>query len=441
MKDIKALLVALEAGLLHQSTVGKVLIIGAGMAGLTAAQILAKSGVEVQILEATARYGGRIFTLTNFATSPVEAGAEEVHGGKTALAFLAEMHQKELVNQEGNHVDFYYFENKLWQEQEAYARHDFATIDNFYSLLEEADFSDTEGFISVQQFLDAIDSPKEFRHILEARISNSYGASVAQLDAREMQKNWEKWTAGDVNFTFETAGYIDLCQAVFADVLPQILYQKPITQLAYQANKVKATTPNGEIFEADAVVLTASLGVLKKELIAFSPRLPEDKINAIESIGIGAGLKIILKFQCKFWGDDAGALYGDGYVSEFYPSAKNDEAILTALVMGEKAQYLSDLGEEKAIELALQELDKMCHSDSATRLYKKGRCIDWTTMPFQWGAYSYPTFTCEQARINLAMPLPPLYFAGEATHTEGHAATVHGAMETGYRAAKEVLGL
>jgi monoamine oxidase len=431
---------ALHEGLPHESKVGKVLVVGAGIAGLATAQILQKSGVEVHILEATNRVGGRIYTLTDFAKNTIEAGAEFLHGSKSAWFALAEEAQKSLVNAQ-NFQNVYFFENRLWEEREAYSRHDFAEIDNFYDLLEEADFSEETDFISIAQFLHVINCPPEFRHIIDARLSMDYGTDTHKIDVQALQKVWQKWAVGDSTFFLDSTSYADLLTEICADALPAVVYEKPISQIHYTENSVRAITPKGETWEGEALVLTVPLGVLKKYIITFSPALPAEKQEAIETIGIDAGLKILLKFQKPFWTPDIGGIVGNEFVQEFYPSGKGDDAILTALVMGDKAKYLSDLGEEKAIELVLRELDMMEGSHLASQVFEKGKLIDWTTTPFQWGAYSYPSFQSEEAREILAKPLCPLYFAGEATNTHGHFATVHGALETAYRAAKEVLGL
>jgi monoamine oxidase len=431
---------ALHEGLPHEGKVGKVLVVGAGIAGLATAQILRKSGVEVQVLEATSRFGGRIHTINDFAENPVEAGAEFLHGGKSAWFALAEEAQKPLANIH-NFQDVYFFENQLWEEREAYSRQDFAEIDSFYDLLEEADFSEETDFISIAQFLHVINCPPEFRHIIDARLSMDYGTDTHKIDVQALQEVWRKWAVGDSTYFFEETGYAELLTEICVDALPTVVYEKPISQIHYTENEVKAITPKGETWEGSALVLTVPLGVLKKYLITFLPALPTEKQQAIETIGIDAGLKILLKFQKPFWTADIGGIIGNEFIQEFYPSGKGEDAILTALVLGDKAQYISDLGEEKAIQLALRELDIMEGNNLASSLFEKGMWIDWTTTPFQWGAYSYPSFQSEQAREILAKPLAPLYFAGEATNTHGHFATVHGALETAYRVAKEVLGI
>jgi monoamine oxidase len=65
---------------------------------------------------------------------------------------------------------------------------------------------------------------------------------------------------------------------------------------------------------------------------------------------------------------------------------------------------------------------------------------NWRNEPFIQGAYSYPSINSEGQREHLAAPVnAKLFFAGEATNYNGHLATVHGAMESGYRAVKELL--
>ena len=64
---------------------------------------------------------------------------------------------------------------------------------------------------------------------------------------------------------------------------------------------------------------------------------------------------------------------------------------------------------------------------------------DWASDPWTMGAQSSVPVGCYQMRADLAAPTPPLFWAGEAVHTRGHAACLHGALETGRRAAFEVL--
>ena len=110
--------------------------------------------------------------------------------------------------------------------------------------------------------------------------------------------------------------------------------------------------------------------------------------------------------------------------------------------MGEKAEYLSGLG-EAAIDIVIAELDDLFAGMASEKLVDH-LIADWIKEPFIKGVYSYPvvgTFESEAVskRLDLAMPIDcKLFFAGEAT-SNNHPATVHGALESGARAALEIL--
>ena len=73
-------------------------------------------------------------------------------------------------------------------------------------------------------------------------------------------------------------------------------------------------------------------------------------------------------------------------------------------------------------------------------LLERAYVHDWQTDPFALGAYSYGKVGADGAQQAIAAPVEStLFFAGEATDTAGHNGTVHAAIATGYRAAREIL--
>jgi monoamine oxidase len=107
---------------------------------------------------------------------------------------------------------------------------------------------------------------------------------------------------------------------------------------------------------------------------------------------------------------------------------------------GAVAQKISAMGEAVAIQLALDELTALFGKDVRPH-FLCGKLSNWSNDPWSLGAYSYSAVGMEDARAVLAAPLAGvLFFAGEATALNGHIATVHGAIETGRRAASEILG-
>ncbi|MDF3010809.1 MAG: amine oxidase, partial [Burkholderiales bacterium] len=112
--------------------------------------------------------------------------------------------------------------------------------------------------------------------------------------------------------------------------------------------------------------------------------------------------------------------------------------LLTAWAGGPKAARLAGRGSQALVHLALQTVEGVLQQDgSLAAAYVQ----DWRADPYARGGYSYVKVNGEGAREQLAAPLEAtLFFAGEATNTEGESGTVGGALQSGERAAREVLG-
>lgn len=424
---------SLQNGIQH-SYQGKVIVVGAGIAGISATQILRKSGVEVLLLEASNQYGGRIRSSSDFAHTPIELGAEEVHGSRNVWYDIIKSLEKELVEYDQIFDEYYFVDNQLQSyEQIQHDRHFQKAL-----ALQDKIGNFTGEDISLKTFVEQnIDT--QFQFALEAWFSASYGTSLQNLSMESISESYNKWSSGERNFIFAKDSYISVVEDFFAEVLPIIQFNQVVSQINYSENQVEAMTTAGENFLADSIILTVPLRILQKNKITFSPDLPIEKQKAIQTIGIDTGMKILLKFQNRFWAEYAGAIYGQGYIPEFYSSAKDDEPILTAYVMGDKAKYLSDLGED-AIYVALHELDILFGERMASKLFVEARIIDWGKEPFIEGCYSYASKGSDKARKILAEPIEnKLYFAGEACNINGHHATVQGAIESAYKATLSLL--
>lgn len=212
-----------------------------------------------------------------------------------------------------------------------------------------------------------------------------------------------------------------------------------VTKIDYSQSSIEITDSNNNVYSAEKVIITVPIPILKSGDIQFIPALPSEKTNAFSKIGMGAGMKVFLKFSTTFFDQNiVGGTICAAYADDSIGKVPNDN-ILLAFVMGEQAEYLSALGSDTAITNALlQELDKM-YNGQATALFIASHVEDWTTNPFVKGAYSYSTIGMGSARFIAAKSLDKkLYFAGEAMNLNGHHQTVQGAVETGYR---EVINL
>jgi monoamine oxidase len=437
MKNRQAMLQAIQTGINPANWQGKVIVVGAGAAGLAAAQILHKSGVEVQILEATERFGGRISTLFGFAESFIELGAEFVHGKKSIWYDLIKHLKRPTISYPDEFDEYYWLDNQLVKESDLEHDDDFQRAIELMDEMYEYEGED----ISVRAFIEQTGLRPAVQALLEAWLSTEYGTDTEHISLKTLTESAEQWSAGYDTLILKEDSCLQILEESFKEVLPLIQYQKPVQKIDYSGEKVQLITENNEIFEADKVILTVSIGVLQANLIAFAPPLPETKQAAIAKIGMDAGMKVILKFKERFWDEYLGEIYGGKLVQDYYTSAKTDEAILTAYIMGSRARYLSQ-NKTEIPNLLLEELCEIFGNRMPNVHFEDCYVMDWLSEPYIRGAYSYPSADADKMRSVLAESIEQkLYFAGEAATTLGHPATVQGAIESACSAVFELLGI
>jgi len=185
-----------------------------------------------------------------------------------------------------------------------------------------------------------------------------------------------------------------------------------------------------------------------KGAVRFEPPL-DAKNSALKGLASGAVLKLSLRFRKAFWEDLEGGRYRD---AAFFHSADTPfptfwttlplrAPLLTAWIGGPRAARLSSASEAEIVRQALESLSTVFAGRPPSEFELEAAYVhNWQNDPFARGAYSYPVVGGFGARSELAAPLEDtLFFAGEATDTQGEAATVTGALETGDRAARELI--
>ena len=227
--------------------------------------------------------------------------------------------------------------------------------------------------------------------------------------------------------------------------------------------RVECTTPSGaslDAVRARCVVVTLPVGVLQAAppmtgAVVFDPDPPGVRA-ALATLASGSVTRVTLQFDEPFWEDDAtvtrragGPLphlsFVHGRGDEFpvwWTTHPAHEPLLVGWTGGPAAARLAQLRGDALIERALAALSRHL-GPSTVRLRRRLRGWwhhDWEHDPFARGAYSYALVGGHDAARRLARPVRgTLFFAGEATDTAGSTGTVHGAIASGERAAKQVL--
>jgi monoamine oxidase len=423
------------------------IVIGAGASGLAAARTLQAANQSVLVLEARDRIGGRIKTDYDFAPHPIECGAEYIQGEKVSTwKWVQRFRMQTLPTFAKDKNQFMYINQKLlafsqWSLLPGMEFLDFRSLKSnaLYQLLADwiqsgkPDMS-LAAFLSTQQIALA---PEIYR-IADHYVSASAAIDLEQLGIYGMMEL--SYADGDRFFRLKD-GYSRLIEKFAAGL--NIRSKTPVTHIRWRATGVEIQTESGTTYIAKQVIITLPLALLQQNAVVFEPELPETKLHAIHGLGSGSITKLILKFDQPFW-DRQQEFFLTTLDTQMWwrPcwGRRDEPAILTAYTGAKGAEKLSSLGSKGAIQAGLQDLEKMFDIHLGDRL-RDAMLVDWQTDPYARMAYSYVPVNGVGLRSQLAQPIDQvLFFAGEATHPT-RASLVHGALESGIRAAREILSL
>jgi monoamine oxidase len=415
-----------------------VLVVGAGLAGLAAARALHDAGCEVRVLEARDRVGGRVYTRHD-PRSPVavELGAEFLQGVPARLHEIAREAHLLVCELDGERFTW---ARGGFQPGFPHSRRRSRIADVSENLAAYAGPDQ-----SLREFLDAcaradprLAEPAE----QTARWVEGYDAAhVDRISARALafQVRAEAAIQGDRAFRIPT-GYDGVAHWL-AGGLPEsaVRLGAVVSEVRWEPGQASVATSAGE-FSASKIVLTLPLPVLAR--LPMLPDLP-DKREAMRGLHMGGVIKLALRFQEPFWWRRKAQLGFLQTADELFPTWWTSYPILAPLLIGwaggPAADALSGLPDETILERGLDILSRVFRVDAAARL-EAWYLHNWQTDPLAGGAYSYIGVHGLPKQRALAEPVcDTLFFAGEATELEGHHATVHGAIATGERAAREVL--
>ena len=423
----------------------KAIVIGAGIAGVTAAKQLLENNFDVTVIEARERPGGRILT-SSIGNISVDMGAAWIHGDSHLNPLMELVEKYKLVTAPTN-----------WDETWFYSERERGTV------IEDRDFNSIERITNkiilkihelqinatadqsmestIEDLLQGIRAPSIIKNGVKWWLSSEIEA-VSGANYKDLSlQYWDEDEAYEGDDLLLMQGYGTLIKKMTEGI--NIDYNKKVDKIEYGKTEVIISGEWGRM-SGDIAVVTVPLGVLKNKSIDFVPTLPEEKIKSIERLEMGILNKIVIQFDKRFWPAKAHRL---GLISEstnerieFFPARpSSDNTVLVALTYGDFARSIERRSKEAISHLIWSQIKKIFPRVS------KSNIVDifvtkWYSDEFTYGSYSYipPNASLDDCET-LSNPVGNnLLFAGEAT-SRYYLGTVHGAYLSGLRAASQAL--
>jgi monoamine oxidase len=435
-----------------------ILILGAGVAGLSAARQLAETGARVCVLEARDRIGGRIWTQHIGApggegSMPVELGAEFIHGVPQETFSL--LHEAGLSSYELDGEAMQFVDGRLVRPQSGPSG--FELIGQLQQWLD----AQPAGFdLSFEQYLERMPPAPSQRQDVVAFVegfnaADSRVVSIASLNAQQRTEDAEQ---GDRRFHV-AAGY-DAVPGFLAQRLERaggtLRLESVVRRIDWKPGEVsvRGTDGAGAAFGLTAAqaVIALPLGVLQSGSVEFSP-VPAAAMDAARRLAFGAAFRMTLVFRHAFWRDlkppvvspqiaaamqQLSFVFANGETPRtWWTATPNRAPTITAWVGGPRAVLPHELWLDRCVTTLARIMGQ--EPSSLRQLLVSAHSHDWLADPFCRGAYSYVPVGAMAASEQMSQPIQgTLFFAGEHTDLTFSWGTVHAALRSGLRAARQL---
>lgn len=413
-----------------------VIVIGAGMSGITASRQLADAGYSVVILEARERIGGRINTIRDFCDGIVEGGAEFVHG--VAASTMPEVRKAGLnlrISRPFRRTAFNMGAGTHWMPISLIHPGGWPC-----AWMRPAIAKTRPPDISVREFIEKLGYRGRARMLTEMTFLQHLPGSVDDVGVLGFLDDGVFDLQSRLNHRI-IEGYDRLPHTLSKGL--DIRLESQVEAISWDDNGVRVFLHDGSEFEAKAAISTLPIGVLKSGAVRFEPELPDSKKRALSKIEMGPVFKLLLSFKKQFWPWWTELIAcSRGPVNLYWSLFRGlpeRSPVLSAYCIGPRAAALADLSEEEVTEVILADLARLYPKADPHGALENVKFINWTRDPFTQGGYSYLKVGGRGARESLrATDTGRLFWAGAGTESQPISEIVEAAYLSGLRVAGEV---
>lgn len=435
-------------------------IIGAGLAGLSAALDLHRAGHKVIVLESAERVGGRVHTERNFAHGQIaEAGGEFIEDFHERLIKLCKEFNLTLdaldVSWNASAKYFAFFDGRAgFTDDQKYWGFDFeAESERLWEAVaglaeqvpgpgrpNEGRNAKALDEQSVAQWLAALDIHPFAKLGFESRMRSEFTVEVKDFSLLDLARNAALYY-NDPHAEFKSyriRGGNDGLPRAMAATLPDVRLNARVTSIDARADKVIVRTADGQNLESDFCLLTAPLTVARE--INFPTPLPPAHHAMLHELHYGHVTKVLIQYSRRFWRehDWSGRVINDrplGHSWEATSEQSGESGILTVYTGGAPAETFTALSDAERITAAINEVDKYFPGTRELVLHAETKA--WNNDPNIRASYlAFHPQDISKHWDALFTPAGRLYFAGE--HTAVLQGYMEGAVESGQRAAREI---
>lgn len=416
-----------------------IVIVGAGAAGLMAACKLSEQGHQVTVVEARDRIGGRIHTLQEGFSSPVEAGAEFIHGELPLTQQLLTKAGAAATPMSGRPYQVY--NGEISQEE---------PFDSQWNMLMAA-LAGLQSDTDIATFLNEHfprEQYEDLHHTVFGFVEGYDAADAHKASAFALRGEWSE--SEEATQYHIPGGYVRIIRYLFDEITKaggKIILSSPVKEVRWATGRATVITTRDLTLEAEKVIVTIPLGVLQHGDIRFVPAIKN--LAAVNDIGFGGIVKFLFEFKHAFWEDHAarkmkkaGFIFSDAFVPTWWTQLPDKMPLLTGWLGGPKTSSISHR-QEDLFEEALKSLAYIFNypEKNIRDEIRAWHIADWVTDPYSRGAYGYAMVKTPEARVRLSTPIADtIYFAGEALYEGTAMGTVEAALTSGETVAKQING-